>query len=155
MTIELYLWKNARDAAVGPDHDRRALHSHVGNTVQFLLLPDSECVSYGMTFIDKKIVRQRVLLPELPVGSGAVGIDAEHCCVEFPEPGKGVAKIARLTRSARGVVFGIEKENHFAAAKGRERHTRSFVGFEIEIGSNLTFRDQGILDVWSSGNFAE
>ena len=120
MTIELYLWEDARDAAVGTDHDRGALHSHVSDTVQFLLLPDSECVRYGMTFIDKKVVRQRVFLTELPVRFCAVGADSKYCCVEFPEPGKGVAEIARLTRSAGGVVFWIKKENHFAAAKRRK-----------------------------------
>jgi hypothetical protein len=67
-------------------------------------------------FIDEQAIRQGVFLPELPVGFRTVGTDSENNRVHFPEPGKGVAKIARLTRSARGVVFRIEEEDYVLSA---------------------------------------
>jgi hypothetical protein len=42
---------------------------------------------------------------------------SEDFRIHFPEPGKGVAKRARLTRSAGGVVFRIEEKNDVSAAQ--------------------------------------
>lgn len=92
-----------------------------------------------MFFVDEKIVGQRVLLPELLVRLRTVRTDSENHRIHFPEPGKGVAKRARLTRSARGVVFRIEEENDVSAFERSQTDTSALVGLEIEIGSEVAF----------------
>ena len=128
MAIDLHFREDARDAAFFVDQESCPFDTHVVDAVQLLLLPDTVGVGDGVAFVDEKVVRQRVFLTKLLVRLRTVGAYTEDYCVELPEPGKGVAEIARLTRSARGVVFRIEEENDLASAKRRQRYARAFVG---------------------------
>ena len=145
VAVDFHFREDARDAAFFVDQKGRSLDTHVVHAVELFLLPDAISVGDRVTFIDEKVVRQRVFLTKLPVRLRAVGTDSKDCCVELPEPGKGVAEIARLTRSARGVVFRIEEENNLAPAQRRERHARAFVRLEIEIRCSLSNSDQSVL----------
>jgi hypothetical protein len=135
--LDLHFWEDFRDSALLVDNDGCALYSHICDPVELLLLPDAIRLGQLVAFVDKQVVRQRVFLTELLVRFCAVRAYAKNDCIELPEPGKGVAKVARLTRSARGVVFGIEKEDDLPAAERRERNSRAFVCLEVELGCRL------------------
>ena len=145
MAINLHFREDACDAAILVDQESRSLDSHVIHAVKLLFLPHAVCVGDCVAYIDEKVVRQSVFLTKLLVRLRTVRADTKNCCVELPEPGKSVAKIARLTRSARGVVFRIEEENDLPSAKRRERHARAFVSLEIEIRCSLSHSDQSCL----------
>ena len=118
--INLHFRKNPDDLPFTVDNHGRPHNSKVLHPKQRLFLPDPECISKPVLLIDEQPVRQRKFLPKLTVRFRIVGTDPEDFGIHFPEPGKGVAKIARLTRSAGGVVLGIEKEDDGAAAEGRQ-----------------------------------
>jgi hypothetical protein len=89
-------------------------------------------------------VRQLVFLLELGVGLDRVRTDAEYYCVDSLEPREGVAKAARLDRSARGVVLRVEEEHDLPAAQRRERERLAFVGRESEVGGEGSGGEQGV-----------
>jgi hypothetical protein len=91
--------------------------------------------------IGEQRVRKLVLSLELGVRVDRVGADAKDYGVDSLEPREGVAKAARLDRSARGVVLGIEEEDNRTAAQRRERERFPFVGRQREIGSELAGRE--------------
>src|SRR5687768_14808601 len=139
MPFDIHFGEYPRDAATRVDHDSRPLDSHVGYSEVLLLLPDPVRIGQAMLGIDEQPVRKRVFLPELPVGFRAIRTHPENLCVHFPEPGKGVAKIARLTRSAGGVVPGIEKKNHVPSGERLKRNSAAVVSLQIEIRCLVAF----------------
>jgi hypothetical protein len=54
--------------------------------------------------------------------------------IESLEPREGVAKLARLDRSARGIGLRIEEEDDVPAPELPERHWLAIVGEQLEIG---------------------
>jgi len=47
----------------------------------------------------------------------AVRAHADHHCVNLPEPGKGVAKIARFGGSPGGVVLWIKEQDNILSGE--------------------------------------
>lgn len=117
MALDFYFREDTRDPPIAIDDYGRAFYTHVLHPVQCLFLPYSIRVGDNMALIDEKVVRQRVFIAEFPMRSRAIGADSEYDCIELPEPGKGVAKIARLSRSPGGIVLRVKKEDDLASAK--------------------------------------
>ncbi len=117
MPLDLDFRKNARDLAFFADYESRSFDTHICDAVELFLFPDLIGISHGVAFIHEQVVRKRVFRPKFLMRFCAVRAYAKYRCIELPEPGKGVAEVACLTRSARGVVFRIEEENDFAPAK--------------------------------------
>jgi hypothetical protein len=90
-----------------------------------------------MLGIGQERVRELVLLLELSVGLDRVRADSEYYCVDSLEPREGVAKAARLDRSARGVVLWVEEQHDRSAAKRRQREGFALVGGKGEVGGEL------------------
>jgi hypothetical protein len=67
--------------------------------------------------VGEERVRKLVLLLELGVRLDRVRTDAEYDCVDSLEPREGVAKAARLDRSAGGIVLRIEEQHHRPATE--------------------------------------
>ncbi len=140
--INVHCRTNPRDLPFTINNHGRPHNPKVLHPKQRLLLPDADCIGKPVLLIDKQPVRQRKLLPKLPVRLRTVGTDPEDLSIHFPEPGKGVAKIARLTGSAGGVVLWIEEKDYGPAAERRKRNAAPVVGFEVKIGGCVAFFHQ-------------
>ncbi len=152
MTLDFDLWEDLSDSAGPVDYDRRTLDAHICDTVKLFLFPDPIGVGQPVAFIDQQVVGQCVFRPELPVGFGAVRAYSKDDSIQFPEPGKGVAKVARLTRSARGVVFGIEEEDDFSPAQRCQGDSGALVSFQVELGCRLAdFNHSSVLKLSRRG----
>jgi hypothetical protein len=135
------LVKYLRNAAFLVDYYCRSLNAQVFHTIQGLLFPDVVSVGELVAFIYEQPVRQLVFLLEFLMGLHAVGTDSHHHCIHFPEPGKSVAKIARFTRSARGVVFRVEKENNVASVQRAQSYRASVIRLKRKVRSDIAFVD--------------
>jgi hypothetical protein len=60
-----------------------------------------------------------------------------HHCIDLPEPGKGVAKLARFPGSAGGVVFRIEEKYCLLSLQRIARYDAPVVGLKREIGRRI------------------
>jgi hypothetical protein len=130
VTVDLDFRKDPGDTAFAVDDHCSPLDTHVLASVKRLLLPHSERISKAVTLVGEQEVRQLVLLLEFAVGIDAVGTDSKYYRIQFPEPGKRVAKIARFPGSARGVVLRIEEQDDVLPAKRVESDRGAVVGGE-------------------------
>lgn len=138
---DLDLRKNSGDASAAVDDYRRTLDAHELEPIHGFLLPDPERIGEAVPLVGKEPIRETVLLLEFAVRLEAVGTHPNHHRIDFPEPGKGVAKIARLLRSAGRVVFGIEEEHDVFAREGLECHDGPIVGVQGKAGCPIAFTD--------------
>jgi hypothetical protein len=112
MTGDFYPGENARNPPVAADDHRSPLDSHVLEAVEGFLLPDAVRVGKVMALIHQQIIWELIFLLEPAVRLEAVRTHSKHHRIYFPEPGKGVAKIARFLRSPGGIVLWIEKKDN-------------------------------------------
>jgi hypothetical protein len=54
--------------------------------------------------------------------------------IESLEPREGVAKLARLDRSARGIRLRVEEQHDPPASELRECHRLAVIGEQLEVG---------------------
>jgi hypothetical protein len=91
--------------------------------------------------IGQKRERQVELLLELGLRRDGVGADSQDYRIESLEPREGVAKLARLDGSPRGVGLGIEVEDDRPALLCRQRERHAGVGLEREVRRSVSWRD--------------
>jgi hypothetical protein len=77
--------------------------------------------------------RQIELGLELRLGRDRIGADTENDCIESLEPREGVAKLARLDRSPRGIGLGVEIENHALADLVGQAERLALIGEQREV----------------------
>ena len=133
VALRVDLLEHVRDASVGADQERRAHDAHVRLAVVHLLLPHAVLLGHRVVGVGEQRERELELLLELRLRRDGVGADAEDHCIESLEPREGVAKLARLDGSPRGVGLGIEVQHDGLAAWSRERERLAFVGQQREV----------------------
>jgi hypothetical protein len=109
-----HLLEHLGDPAPGIDDEGRAIDSHVLLAEHAFLRPDAVRLHDLVIGVGEERERQVVLGLERGVLLHGVGADPKDHCIESLEPREGVSKRARLDGSARGVVLGIEVQNHRA-----------------------------------------
>jgi len=142
--LGLHILEDLRYAAVRIDHEGRAQDSHVFPAEHGLLTPDAIPLGDGMIRVGNEREGEVVFLLELLMLLHGVRADPNHRCFDSLEPREGVAKLARLEGSARGVVFGIEVQHDCLAAKRLQRDSRATVGLSGEVGSAIAFFEHSI-----------
>jgi hypothetical protein len=94
-----------------------------------------------VVLVGEKGKRELELGLEPGLGLCAVGAGPEDDCIESPEPGEGVAKLARLDGSARGIGSRIEVEDDVVARELTERHGSPAVVGEHEVRCTIADRE--------------
>lgn len=108
MPVDLYAAPYVGDNAVGIDDKGGALETKDGLSVEHLVFENPVLIADGPVPVAEQGEGKFVLRLELLVGFDAVAAHTEHhgtfCCkvVDF------ITEIDGLTRSARGVVFGVK-----------------------------------------------
>ncbi len=101
------------------DDEGGAFGAHVFFAVEGFFDPDAVGVDDGVVFVGDEGEGEGVLLDELGVALDGISADAEEEGF-LGDLGPGVAEGAGLLGAAGGVVFGVEVEDDFLAAKVAE-----------------------------------
>src|SRR5215208_7723183 len=119
------------DVALGIDQERRALDAHVRLAVELALAPDAVAFGNLVVGIRQQRERQAVLLLELHVRRFVIRADAEDDGPSLAEGVEVVPDPARLRRTARRVVLGIEVDDDRLAPEVGEPNCLAGVALEL------------------------
>ena len=119
VAVGLHVVLHGRQVAVRVDHEPRPDDAEVRLAVVLLLAPGSVGLGDRVVGVDEERERQLVVRPEPGVGFGRVGADAQNRRSGLLELAPVVADVARLRRTARGLVLGIEVDDDRAVRGGR------------------------------------
>ena len=133
------LLEDVRDPTIRADEIRGPYHTHVRLAVILLFLPYTVLLGDRVVGVGEERERQVILLLELRLCRDRIRAHAENDRIESLEPREGVAKLARLQRSAGGIIFRVEVEHDDVAAQLTQRERGTAVRERGELRSWSTF----------------
>ena len=134
MSVRIHLLEDVGDATLLVDDERGPGNAHVLLAHERLELPHAVGFGHAVRNVGQERVGQFVLPFELGLLLNGVGAATQDLRIESLEPREGVAKLARLTRSTRGIGLRVEEEHHPATAKLTQPRRAAIIGQQLEIG---------------------
>jgi hypothetical protein len=138
MAGDLDFAPDVADLTRAVDQEGRPLDPHVFLAVHALLGPDAVGLAHVRPFVRGEDHAEPVLRDELVVALHAVLRDAHDHGARRLEGGGMFGEGLRLGGAARGVVLGVEVENHRLRPERRQRHIAAAVAGQGEIGGGLS-----------------
>ena len=139
MICDVHFVEDLRDLAFFVDQERGALDAHVLFTVHRLLFPNAVFLHDVLFRIGKQVEGKIVFRPEFLMRLFTVGGNAEQLYILFVEGVVRVPERACFERSARCVVFRIEKQHNSLAFEVRKLYRIPVLIFGRKCGCLIAF----------------
>ena len=139
MFFDVHLIEDLHDLAFSVDQKRRSLDAHVLFTVHRFFHPDAVFLHDVLFSVGQKVESKVVFRPEFLMRLFTVGGNAEQLDVLFIEDVVRVTERAGLERSARRVVFRVEKQHNALAFEIRKLYGISILVLAFEIRCLIAF----------------
>ena len=145
MLFDINFVEDLHDRAFFVDQEGGPLDPHVLFAVHRFFNPDTVFLHNFFFGISQQIERKVVFRSKLLMGSFAVGRNAEQLDFLLVESVVRVTERTSLERSARRVVFRVEKQHNALALKIRKLYGISVLIFAFEIGCLIAFFEHILL----------
>ena len=139
MFFDVHLIEDLHDLAFSVDQKRRSLDAHVLFTVHRFFHPDAVFLHDVLFSVGQKVESKVVFRPEFLMRLFAVGGNAEQLDILFVEDVVRVTERTNLERSARRVVFRVEKQHDTPALKIGKLYRISILVLAFEMGCLIAF----------------
>ena len=137
--FDIYFAEYLRDPALLVDQKCRPLNAHILFPVHRFFHPDAIFLDYVLFCIGQKVERKIVFRSKFLVLLLAVGRNTEQLDFLLVEDVVRVTERTGLERSARRVVFRVEKQHNTLALKIRKLHRISVLIIAFEVRCFIAF----------------